>query len=176
MGAFRPVIVLLILLAAASARSGQAQQESTRARAVAQPAPQPLSPPSAFRVTQGDLKLTLSVLRVLAAGKHEQVQKMLLDNQISLPQFERNLQTACLLSAERHMEQANQKSTEQAAGTQPVTIDNLQEVQSQLKANLERQFGGRGSNYKESRALADREHATVDEICTLVAKSSRGAK
>jgi uncharacterized lipoprotein YajG len=174
MRALRPMIVLLLLLAAAS---GQAQKESGQARAVAQPAPQPaLSAPTAFRVTEGDLKLTLAVLRVLAAGQHEQVQKMLMENHVSLPQFERNLQTACLLSAERHMEQAAQKSAEPTAGTHAVTIDNLQEVQSQLKANLERQFGGRGSNYKESRALADREQATVDEICTLVAKSSQGAK
>lgn len=154
-----------------------AQQPTQPSNSVPEKAPYQVSPlPKDFRITEGDLKLALAVSREVAAGHHEQVQKLLADNHVSIPQFQRTIETACFLSAERQMAQAAAKPKRQPAGSVPVNIQNLPETQTQLKSAIDTLFGGRGPNYQESKAVTDRQGTMVDEMCTSIVKKAPGVK
>jgi hypothetical protein len=153
------------------------QQPAQPSSPAAQKAPYQVSPlPTDFRITEGDLKLALAVSREVAGGHYEQVQKLLADNHVSIPQFQRTVEAACFLSGERQLAQAAAKPGRQPAGSMPVNIQNLQETQTQLKSAIDTLFGGRGANYKESKTVTDHQQATVNEICTSIVKKAPGVK
>ena len=86
---------------------GAQQRPAQPSSPAAQKAPYQVSAlPKGFRVTEGDLKLALAVSREVAAGRHQQVQKLLADNHVSIPQFQLTIETACFRSAERQMAEA----------------------------------------------------------------------
>src|ERR1700730_5624401 len=101
----KPIVFMDVLLTVCFAGYISAQQQSAPPSSpAAQKVPHEVSPlPKDFRITDGDLKLALAVSREVTDAHYEQVQKLLADNHVSIPQFQRTVEAACFLSAERQL-------------------------------------------------------------------------
>jgi hypothetical protein len=135
-----------------------------------------VSSPSTFQLAQEDVNLALGVSRALAAGNHEQVQKMLTSGQMSIPQFERVVASICDLSAERRLATAGGAPSAPAGSLTAVTISNQQDLQTELAARINEEFGGRGQNYKNASALVSRQLSVADEVCASPTLRAQGAR
>lgn len=153
-----------------------AQQQSSRPGIPTEPKiSYEVSPlPKTFRITDEDLKVALAISREVAAGHDEQIKKLIVDNHLSIPQFQRTVAVACSLSAARQLSQAAARPKSQSTGTGSASIQNVREVQAQLNNVIEKLFGGRGSNYREAKSVVDRQQAAVNELCTSIVKKAPG--
>jgi hypothetical protein len=123
--------------------------------------------PSAFQLTQHDFDLAVQIGHAIAAGDHAQVKKLFMETKVSIPQFERTLGAICDLSAERHFASSGSTSKSSATEVRAMTISNLEDARNQLGTRINEEFGGRGRNYQNAKALVSRQSAAADDVCKL---------
>lgn len=141
-------------------------QQATNSAAI--PPGQPTSPPpSPLQLTQQDFNLAVQISHAIAVGDQAQVKKIFTDNQLTIPQFQRTVGAVCDLSAEHRF--ASSGTAPKSSGTEvrAMAISNLEDARSQLAARINQEFGGRGRNYQNAKALVSRQLSAADDVCRL---------
>jgi hypothetical protein len=133
-------------------------------------------PPASFQLKQEDMNLARDVSRALAAGNRDQVQKLVTNGHLSIPQLERVVAAICDLSAERRLATAEGLPGARTENPTEVNLPDRQNLQSELVSRINAEFGGRGKNYQDASALVSRQLPVANEVCAFPALHAQGGR